>query len=786
LFYRIGYYSLQFHRKLWNTALAVAFLLTAIAGVFIALQINYKWDIPFIKTVLKWHVEFGIMMAVTGLFHFSWHINYYGKHFEKPISSLETEEPYSRKPSEIKTDLFVTGFVSSSIQFLLMREMMNINGGYELTIGSFLASWLIGSSIGATIAGKSLLNDPKKIILIFSLSPLVSIFLMLFLSRMYLSPGETPSFLASVIYTFIVLIPFCLVSGFTFIKLLTIAGLKNNLEPGKSFAIETTGGIISGILVTLLTSGISGSYKLLVLIVLLSVGYALSACYISSLKTRIALFLSLSILAVFILIINPDLIFRQILLPGLKVTATKDTPYGNITWGKYKGQENLYYNQRLLSYSNDVTEREEDIHYAMLQSERPEKVIMISGSLRSHLPEILKYPVTNITYIERDPELTKIETDVSSSFTGKVVIVNEDAYRYIRKSQETVDVIILLLPPPSTLQLNRYYTFEFFNEVKNKLKPDGVFICSPGPGDSYFNKESLNLYSSIFNSLATVFKDVKPVVGNKIYFIASESPVSLSICQLVEKRQIKNTYVSSDFLDDDNIARKSTELSSLLDRRMKLNRSAFPVACFHSQSYQLSKTVNEKIPVLVLLFMVFAVPVIKIKRRNLLMYFSASALAGFEIILLLTLQLLIGNIYQMTGLIIAGLMAGLATGSGINSNFLNTISLRNKVILLLILYMIFGLIYNYLSEFRSGFAAVTFIMISGFLPAMLTGRIFRELTLKSDGVESSPIYSADLAGSAIGFIIISGFAVPVLGIQVSVFLLSALIFAGILFGTVRK
>ena len=55
-----------------------------------------------------------------------------------------------------------------------------------------------------------------------------------------------------------------------------------------------------------------------------------------------------------------------------------------------------------------------------------------------------------------------------------------------------------------------------------------------------------------------------------------------------------------------------------------------------------------------------------IKRRYMLMYFSASALAGFEIIILLTLQIIIGNMYQLTGLVIAGLMAGLAIGSGVN------------------------------------------------------------------------------------------------------------------------
>ena len=784
-FYRIGYYSLQLHRKFWNSLLAVAFLLTAIAGLFLALQINYKWNIPFIKTILKWHVEFGIGMAITGLFHLIWHLNYYGKFFNKSVLNPEKQELYGLTPSEISTNLFITGFVSSSIQLLLMREIMNIAGGYELITGSFLGSWLIGSAIGAIIAGKSALNDIRKINLIFSLSPFVSLIMMLFLSRVFLNPGESPSFLVSIIYTFLVLIPFCMVSGFTFIKLVTIAGLENNFVPGKSFSIETTGGIVAGIIISILTAGLLNTYKLLLLIVLLSVSYVLSTYYLSSQKQKNTSKLIIIILALLIIILNPDLFFRQILLPGVKVTATKDTPYGNITKGKYKGEESLYYNQRLLAYNDDATEREEDIHYAMLQCESPEKVILISGSLRSHLPEILKYSVSNITYIERDPALAEFETFPGDNFHGKLIVVNKDAYRYIRNSSELVDVVILLIPPPSTLLLNRYYTSEFFAEVKKRLKPDGIFMCSPGPGDNYFNKESLNLYSSIYNSMSSIFKNVKPVVGNKLYFIASDKPLSLSFCQLVNKRNIKNIYVSSDFLEDDIIIKKAEELNSLIDRRIKQNRASYPVAIFHSQSFQFSKSLDEKIPVIVLLFIVFMLPVTIIKRRNMLMYFSASALAGFEIIILLTLQIMIGNMYQLTGMILAGLMAGLAVGSGIKFSLLNTISLRNKVIILFIFYIIFGLIYNNILELKSGFLAVMIIMISGFLPAFFTGNIFHELTIKKERMTtSSEIYSADLAGSAFGFILISGFIVPLFGIQVSIYLLSALVFGGILIGTI--
>lgn len=77
-FYRTGFYTIQFHKKLWNITLAAAFLLTALAGIFLALQINNKWDLRITKTILKWHVEFGISLAITGLFHFIWHLSYFG------------------------------------------------------------------------------------------------------------------------------------------------------------------------------------------------------------------------------------------------------------------------------------------------------------------------------------------------------------------------------------------------------------------------------------------------------------------------------------------------------------------------------------------------------------------------------------------------------------------------------------------------------------------------------------------------------------------------------------
>ncbi|MCJ7449050.1 MAG: hypothetical protein MUO72_15315 [Bacteroidales bacterium] len=190
IFYRSGFYSLVFHRKFWNSVLAVAFLFTALAGVFMALQIKYKWDIPVIKTLLKWHVEVGIVLAFTGIFHFLWHLSYFRKLIGRADNLSVFPDYPVMTPSAIISNLFIVGFTSTSVQLLLIREMMNISGGYELITGTFLGSWLIASAIGAAIAGNSILNDIKKVNMFFSVSSLISLLLLILLSKLFFGNGR--------------------------------------------------------------------------------------------------------------------------------------------------------------------------------------------------------------------------------------------------------------------------------------------------------------------------------------------------------------------------------------------------------------------------------------------------------------------------------------------------------------------------------------------------------------------------------------------------------------------
>jgi spermidine synthase len=693
---------------------------------------------------------------------------------------------YSPGPGEnnrnISLNLFIVGFVSTSVQLLFMREIMNLTGGYELVTGIFLGSWLTVSAAGSVLAGRSRFSDLRLINLLFALSLFLSLFLLVILTRIMTGPGETPDFLKSLVITFLMLIPFCLASGYIFIKLISAARTRNDFVPGKSFSIETTGGILAGFIFSILTSGLLNTGQILVVILVSSMAYALLA-YLP--PGSISDYLSRCLIAVITagaLIAGPDVLLRQMLMPGIRVADTKDTPYGNITKGLYGEEESIYYNQRLLSYSEDAVEREENIHYALLPVKNPEKILLVSGNLSSCLTEIEKYNPEKVIYVENDPGLIEMTAVSKDAFSFNIDIEMRDAGKYIRETKEKTDAVIVLLPPPSTLALNRYYTSEFFAHIRNIINPGGIFMCSPGSYDFYMNRESVLLYSSVYNSLKEVFTYVRPVAGHKLYFISSDSEFSLSFSGMTEEKQINNIYVSPDFLSDDLIELKSNEILSVLDENVKKNRSASPIACFYYQSYNLSRYPHAKTLAVAVSVIIFALSLLTIRRKNILMYFTASSLAGFEIIILLILQITIGNMYQLTGMVIASLMTGLAAGSGFQRRYAGTFHARTLSLILIIYYMLFAACIKPLMTV-TGTAGIILITAAVFPPSFITGHLFRILTVHdSEGSVSSSVYSADLAGSAVGFILVSAIMVPVFGIAVSIIFLSALILTGMLFG----
>ncbi len=71
------------HRKVWNVALTLTFLVSCLIGVLLAIFINYGYRPQWYIDLLHWHVYVGIAMTIIAIFHALWHLNYFKTLFVK-------------------------------------------------------------------------------------------------------------------------------------------------------------------------------------------------------------------------------------------------------------------------------------------------------------------------------------------------------------------------------------------------------------------------------------------------------------------------------------------------------------------------------------------------------------------------------------------------------------------------------------------------------------------------------------------------------------------------------
>jgi spermidine synthase len=178
----------------------------------------------------------------------------------------------------------------------------------------------------------------------------------------------------------------------------------------------------------------------------------------------------------------------------------------------------------------DITFVEEFVHFPLLAHPNPEKVLVIGGGAGGLINEILKYKtIQKIDYVEIDPLLLKTVSRFSTPLTRKelgsqsVKIHYTDGKIFLKKSKEIYDAIFIGLPPPYTLQTNRFYTQEFFSLAKSMLNDKGMIVLTMPGSLAYYNSELKELNVSIFQTLKSVYPYVFILPGDFNLFIASPS-----------------------------------------------------------------------------------------------------------------------------------------------------------------------------------------------------------------------------------------------------------------------
>ncbi len=457
--------------------------------------------------------------------------------------------------------LLVLGITTIASQVLLMRELVVVFYGNEISIGIILAGWLFWGAIGSAILGRSSDRLRAKFttfafgqLLIFVVLPALVYLIRMTRNIMGIFPGEivglTPMFLGS----FLTVAPLCIIQGFLFVLGCRIYTHSQDVSArgiGHVYILEALGAMVGGFGVTYLGIKYLSPFQIVWSIGIFNLVSAANLLIMNRKESKLSLPLfcaSLLLLSVGTFgLLSPSLPLRWQRPNPAKFIADLDKSsakrqwrqfelveyqnsiYGNITVTRRKELQYSFFENGLLMFTvPDILSAEESVHFAMLQYPSAKNVLLIGGGAGGSLIELLKYPVIReVQYVELDPlviELAKkhLKAEYRSILAHpRLNLHHIDGRLFVKTTKDTYDVVIVNLPEPFTAQLNRFYTVEFFSEVKRVLNPRGVFSLGVTSSENYIGPELGEFLACIYESMKKVFCDVKVIPGDYNFFLAS-------------------------------------------------------------------------------------------------------------------------------------------------------------------------------------------------------------------------------------------------------------------------
>ncbi len=618
---------------------------------------------------------------------------------------------------------FTLGFFSLLFQVLLIREVLNILSGNEISIITFFFIWLGGILTGAILQSFVSLNKKFANILTI-LDPLIlsllSLFSFVFIryirNFLNLSPGEIVP-IGSFFFVCLGVLPLSFFVGFSFP--LILKSDYGKISPSELYFYESAGSIFSCVIFTFLLAGKVHP----ALIIIFSIIFSIPLLFKK--EKYIFLFLLFAISFSFYVSFKSVPIknyFDQLRWKGYKngfsLLISEDTKYQNLSIGKLSEERGIFVNGSLFTTFPDPYMKKLKDYFLLLQNE-PKKILIIGGGYEEDLNYFLKYKnLKSLYYVELDPKYIEILNEIGVKVkSSKLKIFFEDGRKFLRENREKFDLIILNVPTPANLNENRFFTLEFFKLLKKSLSPNGIISCSLPGKENYLGKDVGSLLLSLFWTLKNSFKNVVAIPGEKIIFIAKNNNVKfqLNLNKLVanyKKLDLDKSYSPYAFtliLQPYRIKWLNNVLNS---KKGDINRDFHPELFFKflkvfNIKYGSSKfkRIDERdlkvildifysIFFLILIFLSLNI-IFGRNGKNLSKYTSyiSMFIGGFSGMALLLLyiylfQIARGYVYSFIGFIFAVFMAGLAAGSFfIKREFVGTF--KKHLILSFLLFFLF-------------------------------------------------------------------------------------------------
>ncbi|MCK5283550.1 MAG: fused MFS/spermidine synthase [Nanoarchaeota archaeon] len=670
------------------------------------------------------------------------------------------------------------GISSIITQIILIREFLSVFYGNELVFGVILANWLLLTGIGAYIGKFSdMVKNKVRFVIICQMFvaflPFFSVYLLRTLRNVVFSVGSLVGIVEIFISSFVLLLPYCIISGFLLTLFCTVFSLKQDAASiGRVYFIDNIGDILGGFLFSFVLIYFLNHFQMIFFIMFINLlASLLLSIFIKSKVFRNILIFLIAFSFIF-LIIDFNEISTQIQYKGQELVFQKDSLYGNLVVTRSAGQLNFFENGVMLFSTDNVIENEELVHYAMVQHENPRNVLLISGGAAGTINEILKYDVEEVDYVELDPLIVEIsDRYIGEVSDDRVNIINMDARLFVKKAEKKYDVVLIDLPDPGTIQINRFYTIEFFYGLRKILDEKGVISLSLISTSNYINEEARQLNSVLYNTLKDVFSNVIVFPGGRNFFIASDSVLSYNVAGKVREKNISTEYVNEYYLNGTLTAGRISYLLGSMDKDTDVNRDFNPVTYYHHLLYWLSYFKVNYILFLFVVAILMVFFVFRLKPVSFAVFTTGFGASSLEVVLVIGFQIIYGYVYHMIGIIITMFLLGLAIGSFYMNKRLKVKSVNSFIFVefLIVVYsVLLPFVLIFLSKVEGGFLFTQIIFsLLTLIIAILVGMEFplaSKLQFKKISSTAAALYNADLIGAALGALLVSALLIPLIGI----------------------
>jgi spermidine synthase len=626
--------------------------------------------------------------------------------------------------SAVRAALTLIGFSAIIGQIVLMRELIVVFNGNEISLGIMLATWLFWTAAGSSLSSGFALggNNPRRAVA--ALECLLGVSLLptiwaLRTSRTFFQtvPGELVGPVPMMLTSLACLSLFCLVSGSLFVVATRMyqqeCAVSARVATSSAYLLEAAGSGLGGILASLVLLRFLESFQIATVVAILNLCMAAVLLFRMSRKQLGAVTVAAALFAVVLLTI-PLLLYvapsfdrsaQARLWRGFRLVGSRDSIYGNLAVIETGNPEtgnirSIYDNGVILASAPDENAAEEAVHYALLEHPAPMQLLLIGGGVNGSIAQALKHPtIERIDYVELDPTLIHMARQFFPVQSAPIVsdprvhMHYTDGQFYLKTAGDTFDVIILNVPDPQTAQLNRFYTAEFFSSARDHLASGGLLALQLRSSEDYISPDLAEFLRCIYHTLRKVFPYVVAIPGETIHFFAATRPDVLidnpqRLISRLQERNLNTQYVREYFIPfrmmPDRMAQIHEQLQPLTST--PVNRDFEPIAYYFdvvlwSTQFKLgysrwfraaahiafTDAIDSVLIILLFVAVLLAsVPAREIRARSAAaccMAATGFTLMALQIFLLLAFQSVYGYVYHQLAILIAMCMAGIALGS---------------------------------------------------------------------------------------------------------------------------